>query len=354
MTIPVRSFVTHAPTDKLGLFHFVRRAPRANDVVIDILYCGVCHTDIHHSRNDWGRANYPMVPGHEIVGRVIEVGAEVTRFQAGELVGVGCMVDACQTCANCRRGWEQYCDSGATFTYNGVDRHDGTPTFGGYAEKIVVSQDFVLRIPDGLDPAATAPLLCAGITSYSPLKRAQVGPGSRVAVVGLGGLGHMALKLAKAMGAEVTLFTRSPGKEADARRLGADHIVLSTDIAQMAGVASRFDLILDTVPYVHDLNPYVPSLATGGALVLVGYMGPLDEPALLTGPLVLKGRSVTGSLIGGIADTQAMLDFCGHHGIGADIEIIPIQAINEAYERVLSSDVKYRFVIDMASLKTAA
>jgi alcohol dehydrogenase (NADP+) len=353
MTSTTRAFATHSATEPLGLFSFVRRSPRADDVVIDILYCGVCHTDIHHSRNDWGRAIYPMVPGHEIVGRVTEVGAGVNRFKVGDLVGVGCMVDSCRTCASCDKGWEQYCESGSTFTYNGEDRHDGSPTFGGYSERIVVAQDFVLRIPIGLNPAGAAPLLCAGITTFSPLRHWNVQPGSKVAVVGLGGLGHMALKLAKALGAEVTLFTRSAGKEADARRLGADHIVLSTDLDLMAATANQFELIIDTVPYAHDLNPYVPTLAVGGTIVLVGYLGPVD-PALNTSPMVLKRKAVAGSLIGGIAETQEMLDFCGQHGITADIELIPMQGINEAYERMLKSDVKYRFVIDMASLKNAA
>ncbi len=345
-----RAYATHSATQPLGLFSFVCRDPRPEDVAIDILFCGVCHTDIHHTRDDWGLANYPMVPGHEIVGRVTAVGAGVSRFKVGDLVGVGCMVDACQHCAPCGKGWEQYCDSGSTFTYNGVDRQDGSPTFGGYSENIVVSQHFVLKVPENLDPAAAAPLLCAGVTSFSPLKHWKVGPGSQVGVVGLGGLGHMALKLAKAMGAEVTLFTRSPGKEADARALGADHTVLSTDPDQMAAAANRFELIVDTVPYAHDLNPYIPTLAVGGTIVLVGYLGPVD-PALNTSPMVLKRKAVAGSLIGGIAETQEMLDFCGQHGITADIEMIRIQDINAAYERVLKSDVKYRFVIDMASLK---
>jgi alcohol dehydrogenase (NADP+) len=353
MNTPTRAFATHAATEPLALFNFVRRSPRTDDVSIDILYCGVCHTDIHHSRNDWGRASYPMVPGHEIVGRVTEVGAGVNRFKVGDLVGVGCMVDSCQHCAPCGKGWEQYCEGGSTFTYNSVDRQDGSPTYGGYSERIVVAQHFVLKVPENLDPAGAAPLLCAGITTFSPLRHWNVQPGSKVAVVGLGGLGHMALKLAKAMGAEVTLFTRSVGKEADARRLGADHIVLSTDEAQMTATANQFELIIDTVPYVHDLNPYVPTLAVGGTIVLVGYLGPVD-PALNTSPMVLKRRAVAGSLIGGIAETQEMLDFCGQHGITADVELIPIQTINGAYERMLKSDVKYRFVIDMASLKDVA
>lgn len=308
---------------------------------------------MHNVRNDWGSARYPMVPGHEIVGRVLEVGTEVTRFKAGDPVGVGCMVESCRHCNACGKGWEQYCENGATYTYNGTDPIDGTRTYGGYSEKIVVAEHFVLKMPEGLDLAGAAPLLCAGITTYSPLRHWNVGAGSQVAIVGLGGLGHMGLKLAKAMGAEVTLFSRSPGKEADARRLGADHIVISTDAAQMATVAGRFDLIIDTVPYQHDVNPYVPTLATGGTIVMVGYLGPL-EPPLNSGPMVYRRKALAGSLIGGIAETQAMLDFCGAHGVTSDIEVIRIQDINEAYERMLKADVKYRFVIDMASLKAAA
>jgi uncharacterized zinc-type alcohol dehydrogenase-like protein len=349
MTFNVRSYAAHSPTARLGLFNFDRRTPRADDVVIEVLYCGVCHSDVHNVRNDWGNANYPMVPGHEIIGRVVEVGNQVTRFKAGDHVGVGCMVDSCRHCAACGKGWEQYCESGSTFTYNGADRVDGTRTQGGYAEKIVVTQDFVLKVPDGLNLAGAAPLLCAGITTWSPLRHWKVGAGSKVAVVGLGGLGHMGLKLAKALGAEVTLFTRSPGKDTDARRLGADQVVLSTDAGQMAAVAGRFDLIIDTVPYVHDVNPYMPTLATGGTLVLVGYLGPLD-PMLNSAPLVMNRKAVAGSLIGGIAETQEMLDFCGQHGITSDVEVINIQDVNEAYDRLLKSDVKYRFVIDLASL----
>jgi len=353
MSIPVSAYAAHSATGRLGLFTFDRRSPRADDVVIEILFCGVCHSDLHNVRNDWGNATYPMVPGHEIVGRVVEVGPEVTRFKAGDRVGVGCLVDSCRHCSACGKGWEQYCENGRVDTYNSVDRHDGQPTQGGYSEKIVVSDAFVLKIPDGLDLAAAAPLLCAGITTWSPLRHWNVDPGSKVAVVGLGGLGHMALKLAKAMGAEVTLFTRSPGKEADARRLGAHHIVLSTDTRQMAAAANRFDFIIDTVPYVHDVNPYVPTLATGGTLVMVGYLGPL-EPTLNSASLVLNRKAVAGSLIGGIAETQEMLDFCGRHGITSDVEVIRIQDINEAYERMLKSDVKYRFTIDMASLNEEA
>ena len=350
MSSEIKGYAAHSPTSPLGLFHFVRRDPRPDDVVIEVLYCGVCHSDLHLTRNDWGRSNYPMVPGREVVGRVVEVGAKVDRFQPGDRVGVGCMVDACRTCAACGKGWEQYCERGATYTYNGTDRHDGSRTYGGYSETIVVSQDFVLKLPDGLDLAASAPLLCAGITMWSPLRHWQAGPGRRVAIVGLGGLGHMGLKLARAMGAEVTLFSRSPGKDADARRLGADHVVRSTDPAQMASVAGRFDLIIDTVPCEHDVNPYVPTLASGGTLVLVGYMGPLTTP-VQTAPLVARRKAVAGSLIGGIAETQELLDFCGRHGITADIETIAIQDIDEAYERMQKADVKYRFVIDLATLK---
>jgi uncharacterized zinc-type alcohol dehydrogenase-like protein len=320
--------------------------------VIEILYCGVCHSDIHNVHNDWGGATYPMVPGHEIIGRVTAVGAEVTGFRVGDNVGVGCMVDSCQHCKPCLKGLEQYCDEGSTYTYNALDRRDRMSTYGGYSDKIVVTEKFVLKIPDGIALEGAAPLLCAGITTWSPLRHWKVGPGSQVAVVGLGGLGHMGLKLAKALGAEVTLFTRSPGKEADARRLGADSIVISTDATQMASVKGRFDLIIDTVPTLHDVNPYLPTLALDGTLVLVGYLGGLD-PLLNTIPLIMGRKSVAGSLIGGIAETQEMLDFCGKHGIVSDVEMIAIQEIDEAYERMLRSDVKYRFVIDMASLKSA-
>jgi len=350
MTLNVLGYAATSAKDALAPHHFERRDPRPDDVVIEILYCGVCHSDLHTARNDWGWTTYPIVPGHEIIGRVIEVGQAVTRFKAGDAVGVGCLVDACRTCKPCEKGTEQYCENGATYTYGGVDRHDHLPTQGGYSEKVVVSDRFVLKVPEGMDLQGAAPLLCAGITTWSPLRHWGVDKGSRVAVVGLGGLGHMGLKVAKALGADVTLFTRSLGKEADARRLGADHIVLSTDAAQMSAIQGRFDLILDTVPYVHDLNHYIPTLATDGTLVLVGYLGPLD-PMLNTTPLVLNRKSVAGSLIGGIQETQEMLDFCGQHGITSDVEVIRMQDINGAYERLLKSDVKYRFVIDMASLK---
>ena len=319
-------------------------------MVIDILYCGVCHSDIHNVRNDWGGATYPMVPGHEIIGRVASVGRDVTRFKRGDHVGVGCMVDSCQRCDACKQGLEQYCEEGNTLTYNDKDRHDHMPTFGGYSEKIIAREKFVLRIPEGLNLKGAAPLLCAGITTWSPLRHWRAGKGTTVGVVGLGGLGHVALKLARVLGADVTLFTRSPGKERDARRLGANKVVISTDAGQLASATGRYDLIIDTVPNVHDLNPYLPLLSLNGTLVLVGFLGDL-EPALNTVPLILGRKSVAGSVIGGIAETQELLDFCGGHGITADVEMIKIQDVNKAYERMLKSDVKYRFVIDIASLK---
>ncbi len=353
MTMNVLGYAAQSAKAALARHRFVRRDPRPNDVVIEILYCGVCHSDLHHVSNDWSSwfaTTYPIVPGHEIIGRVVSVGPDVTRFKPGDHVGVGCMVDSCQHCAACEQGLEQHCEEHPTLTYNDIDRHDQMPTFGGYSEKIVVSDKFVLKIPGGLDLKGAAPLLCAGITTWSLLRRWQVGKGSNVAVVGLGGLGHMALKLAKALGANVTLFTRSPGKEQEARLLGADNVVISTDEGQMAAVIGQFELIIDTVPYVHDLNPYLPLLSINGTMVLVGFLGDL-EPTLNTIPLVMGRKSVAGSVIGGIAETQEMLDFCGEHGITSDIEVIKIQDINEAYERMLKSDVKYRFVIDMASLK---
>ncbi|WP_182549967.1 NAD(P)-dependent alcohol dehydrogenase [Phyllobacterium myrsinacearum] len=347
----VMGYAAQSATDALAPFSFERRDPRHDDVVVDILYCGVCHTDLHLARNHGGFTTYPLVPGHEIVGRVREVGDAVSRFKVGDMVGVGCMVDSCQQCKPCLKGWEQDCAEGPTFTYASIDRHDGTPTCGGYSDTVVVTENFVLALPDGLDPAGAAPLLCAGITTWSPLHRWNVGEGSKVAVIGLGGLGHMALKLARALGADVTLFTRSSGKEEDAFRIGVNHVVLSSDPAQMAVVAGRFDVIIDTVPYDHDVNPYMPTLTLEGVLVLVGYMGPLGTP-VNAGGVVRGRRAITGSFIGGVPETQRMLDFCGKHGIVSDVEIIPIQQINEAYERMLRSDVKYRFVIDIASLKS--
>lgn len=349
MTLNVLGWAAPAAKAPMAPWRFERRDPRPDDVVIEILFCGVCHSDLHNVQNDWGFSTYPMVPGHEIIGRVSAVGAAVTTFAVGDRVGVGCMVDSCFTCDPCEDGEEQYCPH-CVYTYGHTDPKDGRVTYGGYSETIVVTERFVLKVPETIDPAGAAPLLCAGITTWSPLRHWNVGPGSKVAIVGLGGLGHMGLKLAHALGAEVTLFSRSPGKEADARRLGADRVVISTDPEAMAAVADTFDLIIDTVPYVHDVNPYIPTLATDGTLVLVGYLGPL-EPALNTVPMVMRRKAVAGSLIGGIRDTQEMLDFCGEHGIGADVEVIAMQDIDAAFERLKRADVKYRFVIDMATLK---
>ncbi|PWC87491.1 hydroxyacid dehydrogenase [Azospirillum sp. TSH100] len=343
-------YAAQSATEDLAPFNFERRDARPDDVVVEILYCGVCHTDLHIARNHGGYTRYPVVPGHEVVGRVTAVGSAVTRFKIGDAVGIGCIVDTCRHCEPCEHGVEQHCVHGPTFTYNGIDRHDGLPTFGGYSNRIVAPEHFVLRLPDGLDPAGAAPLLCAGITTWQPLHKWGAGKGSRVAVVGLGGLGHMAIKFAKALGAEVTLFTRSTGKEEDARRLGADHIVLSGEAEQMAAVGGRFDIIIDTVPYDHDINPYLGTLAVDGVLVLVGYLGVLSKP-VSAGALVFGRKAVTGSFIGGIPDTQEMLDFCGVNGIVSDVEVIPIQRINDAYERLLKSDVKYRFVIDLSTLR---
>ena len=345
----VKGYATHSAKEALVPFSFERREVGTKDVYIEILFCGVCHSDLHQARNDWANSQYPMVPGHEIVGRVISVGSDVTQFKAGDTVGVGCMVDSCQSCSACAQNLEQYCENGPTLTYNDTDRHTKMLNFGGYSNQIVVSDKFILRIPESLDLKGVGPLLCAGITTWSPLRHWKVGKGSKVAVIGLGGLGHMALKLSKALGAHVTLFTRSLGKEDDARRLGAHEIVLSTNEADMASVTGKFELIIDTVPYMHDLNPYIPTLSLNGTLVLVGYLGGL-EPALNSMPLIMGRKAVAGSLIGGIAETQEMLDFCGQYGITADVEMIKMQEINVAYERMLKSDVKYRFVIDMATL----
>lgn len=333
----------------LAPFRFQRRAPGADDVQIDILFCGVCHSDLHTARNEWHNTLYPSVPGHEIVGRVAAVGAQVSRFAVGDLVGVGCMVDSCRHCASCEEGLEQYCENGFTGTYNGPV-FGGENTYGGYAERIVVDQRFVLKIshPEK-DLAAVAPLLCAGITTYSPLRQWKVGPGQKVGVVGLGGLGHMAVQLASAMGAQVVLFTTSPGKEADARRLGAAEVVISRDATQMARHQNSLDFILNTVAAPHDLNALLALLKRDGTMTLVGAPGS-PHPAPDVFGLIFKRRRIAGSLIGGIAETQEMLDFCAAHGIVSDIETIRMEQINEAYERMLRSDVKYRFVIDMATL----
>ena len=326
-----------------------RRTPGPTDVALDILFCGVCHSDLHTVRSEWGAATYPCIPGHEIVGRVSSTGAQVSRFRPGELVGVGCMVDSCRTCPSCRDGLEQHCEETVTWTYNSPDPHLGGVTYGGYSTAMVVDQAFVLRMPTELDPAAAAPLLCAGITTWSPLRHWRVGPGSTVGVVGLGGLGHMAVKLAKAMGAHVVVFTTSPGKEADARRLGAEAVVRSRDASAMTGRRRSLDFILNTVSVPHDLDAYLALLKRDGAMTLVGI--PADRhPSPSVSLLVMGRRSLAGSLIGGIGETQEMLDFCGAQGIVSDIELIPMQQINTAYDRMLRGDVKYRFVLDMASL----
>lgn len=349
-TTNVKAYGTQAADADLKQINIDRREPTARDIEIEILYCGVCHSDLHTARNDWGGTKYPAVPGHEIVGKVTRVGADVTKLKVGDYAAVGCLVDSCRECSSCKEDLEQYCQNGFTGTYNGNDKHLGIQTFGGYSEKVVVDEHFVLKVTSNLDLAAVAPLLCAGITTWSPLKHWKVGQGSKVAVIGLGGLGHMAIKLAKGLGAEVTLFSRTPGKEKDAKSLGADEVIISTEEKQMQTVHGKFDLIIDTVPYVHDVNPYVATLNINGTLVLVGYLGGL-EPILNTVPMILGRKSVAGSVIGGIAETQEMLDFCGEHNIVSEIEIIKMQDINEAYERMLKSDVRYRFVIDMASLK---
>ncbi|WP_224362903.1 NAD(P)-dependent alcohol dehydrogenase [Hyalangium versicolor] len=332
-------------------FAFERRELRPNDVAIEVLYCGICHTDLHSARNDWGGTSYPLVPGHEIVGRVLEVGREVTRYKAGDAVAVGTMVDACMTCDLCKKGEEQLCRAnGTTWTFGSPDRVTGETTRGGYAKHLVVREDFVLRVPKGLDLSRAAPLLCAGITAYSPLRTWNVGPGSRVAVLGLGGLGHMAVKLAAGLGASVTVLSRGRGKEADALALGADRLLASSDAAAMARAASSFDLIIDTVPVKHDLTPYVPLLDVDGTLVIVGQLGPVEETN--TYPLVAARRRIAGSPSGGIRETQELLDFCARKNIHPDCELVRMEQVNEAFARLERSDVRYRFVIDMASFRS--
>ncbi|MEO8664055.1 MAG: NAD(P)-dependent alcohol dehydrogenase [Ignavibacteria bacterium] len=347
--IPVKAFGTGAATEPLQQLNIQRRKPLPHDVEIEILYCGVCHSDLHTARNEWHGTIYPCVPGHEIVGKIVRIGDHVTKFKAGDFAAVGCLVDSCRECRYCKEDLEQYCKEGNTGTYNSPDKYLGTQTYGGYSESIVVDEAFVLSIPENLNPAATAPLLCAGITTYSPLKHWNIGPGKKVGIVGLGGLGHMAVKLAKAMGAEVIVFTTSPSKVDDAIRLGADDVVLSQDDEQMSRYAGELHFILDAVSAQHDINLYLNQLRVDGTLALVG--APEHPLPVAAFSLIPFRRSFAGSSIGGIAETQEMLDFCGKHDIVADIEMINIQQINEAYERLLKGDVKYRFVIDMASLK---
>ena len=348
-TKQVKAYGTQSPEADLKELQIDRREVLNKDIEIDILYCGVCHSDLHFARNDWGMTQYPVVPGHEIVGKVTKVGNAVSKHKVGDIVAVGCLVDSCRTCNSCKNDLEQYCPEWVG-TYGGFDKHLQTNTHGGYSETIVVDEDFVLHVPEHLDLAGVAPVLCAGITTWSPLRHWNVNKDSKVAVVGLGGLGHMAIKLAHALGAHVTLFSRSTNKIEDAKALGAHEIVISTDETQMQKAMGQFDLILDTVPYEHDFNPYIATLKTNGTLVVLGYLGPLDPP-VVTVPMIMGRKSIAGSLIGGIAETQELLDFCGKHNITSDIEVVDIQDINTAYERMLKSDVKYRFVIDMKSLK---
>ena len=348
---PVRAYGTAAAKNPLAPMTIARREPGPKDIELEILYCGVCHSDLHQARNEWRNTTYPCVPGHEIVGRVTRVGAEVTKLRPGAIGAVGCMVDSCRTCEHCRAGLEQYCASWATFTYNSPDKHLGGPTLGGYSSRIVVDEAFVLRVPEGMDPAATAPLLCAGITTYSPLRHWKAGPGKKVGIVGLGGLGHMGVKLARAMGAHVVLFTSSPSKVADGLRLGAHEVVVSTDRAAMARHANSLDFVLDCVSAQHDINAYIGLVKLDGTLCLVGV--PEHPLAVAAFSVIIPRRNFAGSGIGGIAETQEMLDFCAKHGIVSEIELIPVQGINEAWERMLRQDVRYRFVIDMKSLGAA-
>jgi uncharacterized zinc-type alcohol dehydrogenase-like protein len=346
--IATKAYAAYNATTPLAPFSFERRDLRADDVHIEILFCGVCHSDLHTAKSEWGPAMYPLVPGHEIVGKVIRVGDAVTRHKVGDTVGVGVIIDSCNTCKNCAADYEQYCENGATLTYNTYERDGVSIAQGGYSNQIVTKEKFVLKVDDRLDLAAVAPLLCAGITTYSPLRFAGVKPGMKVAVIGLGGLGHMGVKFAAAFGAEVTVISTSPGKEEDSRRLGATNFIISKDPGQMKKYASYFDVILDTVSASHDYTPFLDLLGLHGKLMVVGL--PVEVPHASPFSLITNRRSITGSMIGSMKETQEMLDFCAENNIVSDIELIPIQQINEAYERMIKSDVKYRFVIDMATL----
>lgn len=345
----VNAYAAQTSDADLEPFKIERRKILDNDVKIQIDYCGVCHSDIHQVRNDWGNSMYPVVPGHEIIGHVIEVGKKVTKFKKGDLVGVGCLVDSCQECESCKEDLEQYCENGMVPTYNGEDKHLGGHTFGGYSEMIVVREKFVLKVPGNLDTKAVAPLLCAGITTWSPLRQWNVKKGDKVGVIGLGGLGHMGIKFASALGAHVVMITTSPAKAEDAKRLGADEVLISRKEEEMKKQAGSFDFLLNTVPVGHDTNPYITLLKRDATMVLVGA---IDEVDIHGGGLIMGRKRLAGSLIGGIKETQEMLDFCGEHDIVSDIEMIDIQDINKAYDRVVNSDVKYRFVIDMKSIKS--
>jgi alcohol dehydrogenase (NADP+) len=348
--IKVQGFAARDAHSALAAFTFDRREPGPRDVQIEILYCGICHSDLHQAHNDWSNSLYPMVPGHEIVGRVVRVGSEVRKLKAGDFAGVGCMVDSCRQCSACKQNLEQYCEQGATWTYNAKERGSEQLTFGGYSEQIVVDEHFVVTIPAGVDLKGVAPLLCAGITTYSPLRHWKVGAGQKVGVVGLGGLGHMGVKFAKALGAHVVMITTSPEKGKDAKRLGADEVLVSRDAAAMAKHARSFDFLLNTIPVSHDVNPYLALLKIDRTMVLVGVLTALDPP--VHGANLIFGRkNLTGSGIGGMAETQEMIDFCAEHNIVSDIEMVKIQDVNAAYERLVKNDVKYRFVIDMSSLK---
>jgi len=352
-TYEARAYAAASAHSGLAPTTIKRRDPRPQDVQLDVLFCGVCHSDLHQVRGEWENTMptaYPCVVGHEIVGRAVKVGSAVRKFKEGDLVAVGCMVDSCRKCAACREGLEQFCDGPATFTYNSPDKHLGGVTYGGYSSSIVVDEAFVLRVPNGADLAGTAPLLCAGITTYSPLRHWKVGKGQKVGVVGLGGLGHMGVKLANALGARVVVFTTSPGKAEDAVRLGAHEVVVSKNTAEMQKHAGSFDFILDTVSAVHDLNAYTGLLKRDATLAMVG--APETPLPVAVINLLFRRRQIGGSLIGGIRETQEMLDFCSERGITADVETIPIQKINEAFDRLAKSDVKYRFVIDMASIRS--
>ena len=352
MATTARGWGTNSADAPLEPMTFERRALRGNDVAIDISHAGICHSDLHTCRNDWGGSQYPVVPGHEIVGTVTAVGPDVTRHRVGDTVAVGCMVDSCMACTQCKEGWEIFCENGSVGTYNGVDKQDGTLTKGGYSDHIVVRDHFVCKVPAGMDVTRVAPLLCAGITTYSPLRQYGVGVGTKVGVVGLGGLGHMGVKLAAAMGAHVTMITTTPSKGDDARDLGAHDVILSTDPAQIAAAANRFDFILNTIPVPHDIQPYLQLLGRSGRMVLVGAIGQMPE--YNSWNLLMMNRAVGGSAIGGMPETQEMLDFCAEHGVYPECETIRMEQVNEAYERLLKNDVRYRFVIDMAPFKTGA
>ncbi|WP_394678694.1 NAD(P)-dependent alcohol dehydrogenase [uncultured Sphingobacterium sp.] len=349
MSTTIKAFGTEASDAPLKQLPIERRNLTPHDVQIEILYCGVCHSDLHQARGEWHNTVYPCVPGHEIVGRITAVGDHVTKFKVGDLAGVGCMVDSCRECESCKEGLEQYCENGIEGTYNSPDKYLGGVTYGGYSEKVVVDENYVLHVPENLDLAAVAPLLCAGITTYSPLRHWNVGPGKKVGIAGIGGLGHMGVKLAKAMGAHVVVITTSPSKIEDAKRLGADEVIISKDPEQMQKHRGTLDFLLDCISAEHDINTYISLVKRDGALALVG--APENPVPIAAFSLIMGRKSFAGSAIGGIAETQEMLDFCGQHNITSDIELINIDYINEAYERLLKGDVKYRFVIDMASLK---